>query len=288
MGRSPRGPALLAAGAACAAFALCVQRGRERLAAARERLLAAADAQPAAPLDPQALDALPAPVRRYLLRAVGDVRQPVRAARFRQRGELRSGAASRRWMAFAAEQLVVPPALGFVWDARVELVPALLHLRLRDALIDGRGSGAASLLGALPVAAGAGSKELDAGALHRYLAEAVWTPTALWPGTALGWSAIDERSALATVTSARARVSLEFRFDETTGDVMSVYTGARWQQVKGGFRATPWEGRFGASAPVASGLRVPASGTAGWIEDGVWQAVWRGEIAGVRHDFAPA
>jgi hypothetical protein len=69
----------------------------------------------------------------------------------------------------------------------------------------GRGSGSLSLYGALPIASDAGSPEMNAGALHRYLAEAVWTPTALWPGAALRWSAIDERSALATLAGPRER-----------------------------------------------------------------------------------
>jgi hypothetical protein len=85
--------------------------------------------------------------------------------------------------------------------------------------------------------------ELNAAALHRYLAEAVWYPTALRPHAGLSWAAIDQRSALATLTDAGVTVTLEFRFganDEVTG----VYTPGRYRQVGRRFELTPWEGHF--------------------------------------------
>ena len=67
-----------------------------------------------------------------------------------------------------------------MWNARVEVAP-LLHVRVCDALVEGRGSGHVSLLSAFTVSSDSGTPEMNAGSLHRYLAEAVWYPVALLP-----------------------------------------------------------------------------------------------------------
>lgn len=49
---------------------------------------------------------------------------------------------------------------------------------------------------------------LSRGALQRYLAEAVWFPTALLPREGLKWTAVDDSTALATLTDSGITVSL--------------------------------------------------------------------------------
>ena len=93
-----------------------------------------------------------------------------------QIGTLRTDPKSERWMSFSAEHFVVPPATGFVWDARVNVAP-LVHVRVRDSLIEGRGAGLVSFLSAFTVGGDAGTPEMNSGSLHRFLAEAVWYPT---------------------------------------------------------------------------------------------------------------
>jgi hypothetical protein len=77
-----------------------------------------------------------------------------------------------------------------VWNARVQVAP-LVHVCVRDALIEGKGSGQVSLLSAFTMNAAADTPEMNSGSLHRYLAEAVWYPTALLPSSQLMWSALD-------------------------------------------------------------------------------------------------
>jgi hypothetical protein len=71
--------------------------------------------------------------------AVGDLPPPVadtcawrshcektiQEVRITQTGTLRTDATAERWMAFEAEHLVVPPATGFLWNARVRVAPLL-------------------------------------------------------------------------------------------------------------------------------------------------------------------
>jgi hypothetical protein len=257
-----------------AALAVWRQSRRHRLdvAADADRLMRA-PASPAAAEIPE-LDSLPHPVARYLRWAL-PVRASIRAVRIHQAGALRTDVRSARWMPFVAEHVAAPAATAFVWNARVAIAP-FLHVAVRDALIDGRGSGRVRLLSAVTVAAADGSPEMHSGSLHRFLAEAVWYPTALMPSARLRWSAIDTDRALATLTDHGASVSLEFRFAET-GEVTGVYTAARWGAFGGGYEQHAWEGHF-RNYQTHGGIRVPGEGDVGWYVDDEWRPVWRATV----------
>ena len=155
---------------------------------------------------------LPPPVARYFRHVLQDGQKHIRIAKMHQSGMLRTSKTTETWSSFTAIHLVVPPATGFIWNAKVEM-PLAAHVRVLDSYIAGVGAGRVNLLSAFAVASEAGAPELNAGALHRYLAEAVWYPTALLPQPGLMWSPIDDRAAMATLTDRGATVSLEFRFD---------------------------------------------------------------------------
>jgi hypothetical protein len=250
------------------------RRQQSALSAEIDRLRRAATVQAAAQSVTPQLDDLPAPVARYLRLALPTTKH-IQEVRIRQSGTLRTDVSSERWMSFEAEHIVVPPAIGFVWNARVRVAP-LMHVRVRDALIDSRGSGQVSLLSAFTVSADADTPEMNAGSLHRYLAEAVWYPTALLPSATLRWTEIDATRSLATLMSHGVTVSLEFRFAET-GEVTGVYTPARWGTFPGGYRQVPWEGHF-RDYRNRDGIFVPTEGDVGWYVNKDWHAVWKGSI----------
>jgi hypothetical protein len=220
------------------------------------------------------VDSLPPPVEKYLRWALPE-ESSMRLVRLRQRGTLRTDTQSERWMPFEAEHLVGPDAIGFVWNARVTVGP-LLHVRVRDAYIEGEGSGHVSLLSAFRVSAASGTPEMNSGSLHRFLAEAVWYPVALLPSPTLQWSPIDSMRAQATLTDHGTSVSLEFRFAES-GEVTGIYTPARWGTFGGGYEQRPWEGHF-RNYELRSGFRVPTEGDVGWHVDDEWRAVWKGTV----------
>jgi hypothetical protein len=158
------------------------RRQRSALATEIERLFRAGQAHaPTLAIGDEALGDLPPPVARYLRLAL-PLRKAIQEVRITQIGTLRTDASAERWMAFEAEHLAVPPGTGFLWNARVRVAP-LLHVRVRDSLIDGIGSGQVSLVSAFPVSAATGGLEMNSGSLHRYLAEAVWYPSALLPSS---------------------------------------------------------------------------------------------------------
>ena len=239
-----------------------------------ERLTRATHASPAAPVDLREIDDVPVPVARYLRHALGSHRS-LALVRLEQLGTLRTDVRSARWMPFRAEHIIAPHAPGFLWNARVRIAPQL-HVRVRDSLVDGRGSGQVSLLSALTVAEDAGTPEMHSGSLHRYLAEAVWCPTALLPSATLQWSPIDSNSSLATLSDRGMSVSLEFRFSDA-GEVTGIYTPARWGSFDGGYKQAPWEGHF-RKYEEKLGLFVPTEGDVGWYFDDKWHVVWQGRI----------
>jgi hypothetical protein len=232
------------------------------------------------------LKRLPTPVARYFQCVLRDGQPSIRVARFSQSGQLRTSAHSRRWMTFDAHQTVVPGARGFLWEARAgwgDMRP----LHIVDNYQAGFGLSQARLWSTFTLSSHRGGHELQAGALHRYLAEAVWYPTALLPSAGVKWTAIDDRRALATLSDVGVAVSLEFRFAES-GEVSGIYTPGRWRNVDGSFCLTPWEGRFGPCIELA-GMRVPANAEVGWYiggyTDGQWRAVWRGEMTSLIYEW---
>jgi hypothetical protein len=279
---------MIAGGVIVIAFVIAVFIGRARERASADelikRLMKDASRPVAGRVQFDSFAGLPAPVVRYFKLALTEGQPPISKATIRQSGVLRTSTASEHWSSFDALQIVVPPATGFVWNARVEM-PLVTHVRVLDGYCAGVGSGRVSLWSAFAVVAEAGGAELNAGALHRYLAEAVWFPTALLPESGITWTPIDDRNARATLTNGGATVALDFRFNEA-GEVTSIYTPRRFGKFDGGYRQVPWEGHF-RDYHVRAGMRIPRSGDVGWHIDGTLQTVWKGDIIEVWYEFGP-
>lgn len=221
---------------------------------------------------------LPAPVARYLRRALPKKIYPIQTVLIEQSGALRTSTSSKNWMDFSARQFVAPIATGFVWNARVQL-PLGTHIRVLDSYGFGEGSGRVSLLSAFGVSSASSEPELNSGALHRYLAESVWYPTALLPQSGVSWASKDERSAVATLKDHGIEVSLEFRFSDAD-EVVAVYSPGRYGRFDGEYRKVGWEGHF-TNYREQNGLLIPGRGEVGWYDAGELQLVWKGEINSV-------
>jgi hypothetical protein len=159
-----------------------------------------------------------------------------------------------------------------------------MKVRVRDAYIAGHGSMQGKMLSLVPVVDEQGKEELNAGALQRYLAEAVWLPTALLPSKSLKWSAIDNSRALATLTDSGKTVSLEFRFNPV-GEITDVSTPGRYREVNGQYELTPWAGHF-RHYEERGGMRIPIEGEVEWQLPSGNFSYWKGRIVEVEFDFA--
>jgi len=222
-----------------------------------------------------ATDRLPAPVARYFRRVLPSGAPPVRGARLRQEGTFRTGEDEDSWRPFTATQVfnVAPP--GFVWDARIRMAPGLA-ISVRDSYVGGAGRMHAQMLGWFTLVDMHGRAGIDAGALHRYLAEAMWLPGALRPGSGITWTAIDDSTARATLADGTTRVSLEFRFS-ADGDIAGVFAPDRLREVRGEFVPTPWDAQCLAWGERA-GVRIPLEVEVAWTIDGTRRPYWRGRV----------
>lgn len=260
--------------------------GRQRVRATADELVEALiqdiSGTVPGPVDLGSFSKLPPPVARYFKRVLMEGQNLICSAKIHQSGELRTSTMSKNWSSFTAIQTVVPPVHGFVWNAKVRM-PLGTHVRVRDAYNAGVGSGQVSLLSAFVVDSEVGTPELNSGALHRYLAEAVWFPTALLPQSGVGWTPIDDRTALATLTVGETTVSLEFRFNEV-GEVSSIYSAGRYGRFGGAYKQVPWEGHF-RDYRAQAGMRVPSYGKVGWYIDRRLEIVWKGNLVAARYGF---
>ncbi|HEX5819250.1 MAG TPA: DUF6544 family protein [Gemmatimonadales bacterium] len=256
-------------------------RWRSRTAGLVGRLQAASAGVAPAVYSSRELDGLPAPVARYFRTVLRDGQPIPRRARIEQHGTFAVKATPDGWRPFTAVQQFTAHPAGFVWDARIRMAPGLDFL-VRDAFVNGRGSMYGTILGLIPVVDVHDTPDIAAGALVRFLAEAVWLPTALLPSQGVRWAPIDSTSARATLTSGGTTVSLDFHFG-ADGLVERIYAPARGRDVAGTSVPTPWEGRWLAYAE-RGGVLVPVRGEVAWILPAGPLPYWRGEIGAVAYD----
>lgn len=216
---------------------------------------------------------LPLPVWRYFKFALKEGQPLVRAARLRHAGEFYL---NDRWIPFESEEYFSAAPAAFVWDAKMKMKP-LINVRVRDSYRRGQGAMRAKILSLFTVMNAEGANEkLASGTLQRFLAEAVWLPTALLPSENLQWSEIDDAHAGATLTDSGVTVSLEFEFGRQ-GEIAGTFSPARYKETDGKYKAYPWAGRFRNYQEYA-GMMIPFEGEVEWQMPEGNLPYWRGKL----------
>lgn len=227
------------------------------------------------------LEGVPAPVRDYFTNVLQEGQQCVDSVRLEQEGKLRLGDADSAWKAFAVTQYVTVDPPGFFWNASVRLWP-LINLQISDLYRDGNGSASISLFGVVSIGGDDANSELNEGELLRYLAEAVWYPTALLPCEGVQWEGIDDSTAAATLEYGGVTATLTFHFTEDD-EVAKVHAEQRPRRVADGYEPTPWTGHWH-DYETRNGMRIPTAGEVVWhLPDGDMEA-WRGQITDISCD----
>ncbi|WP_253737184.1 DUF6920 family protein [Halohasta salina] len=261
-------------------IASAVTLGSIRLDRKTERrvddLLAAAEPVSAGRLGNVDRSELPAPVRRYFEAVLDDVTH-VRSARLEQQGEFRLGGRSGSWKPMTATQHYTVDPPGFLWDAEIAVAP-LLSTRVVDAYEDGKGSLRAVVGSLVPVADAAPSPALDEGELLRYLAEAVWLPTALLPEAGVDWEAVDAHAARATIEDGDTTASLVFQFDDE--GLVDRVIGERYRQETDSYAS--WVGHFD-SYEWHDGMRIPTAAAVEWSLPEGDLPYWRARITSTEY-----
>jgi len=213
---------------------------------------------------------LPPVVESYLKRALPKDAANCQQAQITQSGAMRL-ARGKRWMPLRADQLISVHPRSFVWRARVRAAPGV-SLHALDTFDGYHGEFSASLFGLFEVA-GARGPETDFSSLHRYLAEAVWLPSALLPSGALRWKATADPNMVRAVLHTEGRtVSGMFIFDDQARPVEFV-TEKRYRYVDGAMVRTPWRVQYADHERIAD-IEIPRTGTASWLlSDGTLEVV---------------
>lgn len=237
---------------------------------------------PEGPVRPEAvsfdqLHELPEAVARYFHFALQEGEPTIRRCRVAQRGVIRLDLHSP-WRPYRALQLFTTSPRGFVWDARVRMAP-LITARVRNSYVRGRAGMVGRLASVVPLASRGDTPELASGMLHRWLAEAVWFPTALLPSEGVLWTGLDDDTSRATITDGGITVSLDFTFGDD-GRVERAYTPVRYREVDGSRIATPWACHYHGYESIG-GIRVPTAGSAVWLLPKGELTYWRGRLLDV-------
>ncbi len=198
-------------------------------------------------------------------------------------GSFNMGTTTDSWKPFTSTQHVETARPGFLWNATIRMAPGL-PVQVHDAYVGGEGLLMPALLGLLPLANLHGTGAIAEGELMRYLAEAAWYPTALLPGQGVTWTAIDDSSALATLTDGAVTVALTFRFGDD-GLIRSIRAKTRDRTVGKDLVPTPWEGTW-SDYRRQDGMMVPMTGEVAWLLPEGPKPYWRGRITALSYRWA--
>ncbi|MGE5246067.1 MAG: DUF6544 family protein [Betaproteobacteria bacterium] len=233
-----------------------------RVAHEAQEMAASADG-PARPVAPSQLSTLPAPVQRYLTKAVGERSRPIGRVRLRHAGRFRPSLAGS-WLPIRGEQYFATSPPGFVWWGRVRIAPGV-WIDARDRSVGGIGNMLVTIESTITIANSRGA-ELDEGALLRLLGEMVWFPTAFLDDRYVHWSAIDDRHARAALTVNGRTVEGEFEFGPD--DLPAAFSARRYRDAGGGKSVlTPFVGRL-IDFRRTDGVLVPYRVVGAWVVDG--------------------
>ncbi len=233
--------------------------------------------------DARELDGLPAPVQRYFRTALTDGQPLITAATVVVAGSFNLSATGEQWKPFTATQQVVTRRPGFLWNARIAMLPGL-PVCVVDSYIAGRGLLRAAVLGLFTVADIRGDGDIARGEFMRFFAEAAWYPTALLPSQGVSWQAVDERSAYATLTDGPFTLTLLFGFNDA-GLIDSFRAEARGAMVGKKVHMLPWVGRW-SNYQTQGGMTVPFTGEVAWIQSEGRRSYFMGTVTALRYEFS--
>ena len=240
---------------------------------------------PAGRYDARELDGLPAPVQRYFRAVLKDGQPFIAAATFNFAGRFNmASTGADNWKPFTSTQRAVTHRPGFLWNGRVLMLPGIAAW-VHDSYIAGTGALHAAMLGLFTVAKVQGGGEIARGELMRYFAEMPWYPTALLPSQGVRWTAVDDRSANATLVDGPISLTLLFRFDDA-GFITSVHSDSRGAGVGKAMVMLPWECRA-SNYQLRDGVMVPTVGEAAWMRPEGRKPYFIGNLTSLAYEWTP-
>lgn len=226
--------------------------------------------------DSASMQALPAPVKRYLEFALPDLKTRYRTVSLTAEGEFRRPLTEGFAPTTASQTIAIgTPALMF--DATTPIMPGL-WARAYDFFADGRMEMRAKIASTLTVVDESATEALNRTSLRRWLLESPLYPAASLPGGAVRWEAIDDSHARAIVSGFGLEAALvaTFRPDgslasfdaEQDGDLTIPYHGSGEHAARDDYR------------PVA-GMMIPHTFEIARAAGGKIHPFWKGRITSI-------
>lgn len=147
---------------------------------------------------------LPDPVQRYFRYSLHENKHYISYVRLIHGGKFRK---DQKWVSIEGQEYFTIQKPGFIWLGKVPLISA------KDTYSDGKGNMLVKLLSLVRIIDAKG-KEIDQGALLRWLSETPWFPTALLPSEKLKWESTDNNSAKVILIDKNLTVEGVFYFNE--------------------------------------------------------------------------
>jgi hypothetical protein len=234
--------------------------------------------------DVRELDGLPAPVQRYFRAVLKDGQPIVATATIDIAGTFNMSPTGEQWKLFTSRQRVVTRRPGFLWNAKIAMLPGL-PVHVVDSYIAGNGLLRAAILGLFTMADISGGGEIARGEFMRFVAETAWYPTALLPSQGVRWEAVDDRSANAILVDGPLTLTLLFRFNDA-GLLDSFRAEARGGMVGKEMVMAPWEGNW-SNYQTRDGMTVPFTGEVAWMRPEGRRPYFVGTVTSLSYGFSP-
>lgn len=233
--------------------------------------------------DARELVGLPMPVQHYFRAVLADGQPIITAVTIDMAGTFNLSPSGEQWKPFTSRQRVTTRRPGFLWDARISMLPGVA-VRVVDSYIVGKGLLRAALQGLFTMAELHGDGEIARGEFMRWFAEVAWYPTALLPSQGVHWEAVDDRSANATVVDGPLTMTLLFRFNDA-GLIASFRAEARGGMVGDKMVIAPWEGVW-SNYQRRDGVLVPFTGEVAWIRPEGRKPYFVGTVTAIEFELA--
>ncbi|MGE5431182.1 MAG: DUF6544 family protein [Syntrophomonadaceae bacterium] len=202
---------------------------------------------------------LPPVVQKWLRHSNVIGKELIKTVRLKQTGQMRTSP-DGAWWSFTAEQYFTIEKPGFLWKVDVKANP-FLYMTGRDKYYEGHGQMMIKVMSLVPVVDVKG-KDIDQGAMLRFLAEITWFPASVL-SSYIKWEEVDSLSAKATMTYAGVEASGVYRFN-SAGDLVS-FEAMRYFFRKEGSTLEKWFIEIDKDGyREFGGMRIPAKSSVTW------------------------
>jgi hypothetical protein len=222
--------------------------------------------------DPPMVEGLPAPARRWLLRAIRPGTPLARSAVLRMHGTIRLQPGAESWP-MHAEQVLAPPD-GFIWKA--EVGRGLMRIRGYDRYAGGHGRLRWRLWGVVPVVSQSDA-DTDRSAAGRLGGEAALVPSALLPQNGAVWESVDDRTARFILDVDGEAVASTITVDDAGRLTRVVIRRWNGDEANGPVGYIPFVVTFEGEKHFG-GYTIPARLVAGWERDGLAEPFFVAEL----------